>query len=159
MESCNSIAWLLALAYALLSLEFFPCVIYISKHPACLADLIMLGIMGTMGQCFVYYTVTNFSPFYLSVITTTRKFFTVIASILVFGHQVTGSQWLSIGFVFFGVGMEIYEGKKKHSAAALRSKKEDPPIENDLVEQKRDKDTFSTASTSDGESERLIQQP
>merc|ERR1712242_95070 len=90
----------------------------------------MLGFMGTIGQCFVYYTVTNFGPFYLSVITTTRKFFTVIFSILLFGHAISIWQWLSIGFVFFGVGMEMYEGKQKHDHAAKKKKKSDQDPEN-----------------------------
>eukprot|EP00331_Platyophrya_macrostoma_P029738 CAMPEP_0176456604 /NCGR_PEP_ID=MMETSP0127-20121128/31390_1 /TAXON_ID=938130 /ORGANISM="Platyophrya macrostoma, Strain WH" /LENGTH=347 /DNA_ID=CAMNT_0017846601 /DNA_START=31 /DNA_END=1074 /DNA_ORIENTATION=+ len=125
MEACNKVAWILALVYALLSAELFPALYYLGKYPSCIADLLMLGFMGTIGQCFVYYTVTNFGPFYLSVITTTRKFFTVIFSIFLFGHAISIYQWLSIGFVFFGVGMEMYEGKQKHDHDKLKHKKLD----------------------------------
>ena len=132
MEACNKIAWMLALVYALLSAELFPALAYLGKHPACIADLLVLGFMGTIGQCFVYFTVTNFGPFYLSVITTTRKFFTVIFSIFIYAHPISTWQWLSIGFVFFGVGMEMYEGKQKHSSHASGKKKkaDDGDIEN-----------------------------
>jgi UDP-galactose transporter B1 len=125
MEACNKVAWVLALVYALLSAELFPALAYMTKYPACIADLLLLGFMGTIGQCFVYYTVTNFGPFYLSVITTTRKFFTVIFSIFLFGHSISIYQWLSIGFVFFGVGMEMYEGKQKHDHEKNKKKKAD----------------------------------
>jgi UDP-galactose transporter B1 len=141
MEACNKIAWILALAYALLSLELFPALAFIGKYPACISDLLILGVMGTIGQCFVYYTVTNFGPFYLSVITTTRKFFTVICSIFIFGHPISGWQWLSIGFVFFGVGMEMYEGQQKHSHDAGKKKKGDErDIENPHALQQVSKD-------------------
>ena len=125
MEASNKFACLMALIYAIFSMEILPTLNYIATYPACFSDLIVLGLMGTVGQCFIFYTITNFSPFYLSVVTTTRKFFTVIASIFMFGHDVSVFQWASIGLVFFGVGMEIYEGKKKadraHKEKAMKS--------------------------------------
>ena len=111
MESSNVYAIFIAVLYGIASMELLPTIEYLLANPECLTDLIVLTIMGTIGQCFVYFTIVNFNSFYLSVITTTRKFFTVISSILIYNHHISGYQWLSIILVFVGVGMELLEGK------------------------------------------------
>jgi hypothetical protein len=47
-------------------------------------------------------TVSEFGPLPLSLITTTRKFFTVLASVLIFGHHIIGRQWMGAVLVFTG---------------------------------------------------------
>lgn len=37
-----------------------------------------------------------------SIVTTTRKFFTVMASVLYFGNKLTGRQWMGAILVFTG---------------------------------------------------------
>jgi UDP-galactose transporter B1 len=37
-----------------------------------------------------------------SIVTTTRKFFTVMASVLYFGNQLSGRQWIGAVLVFVG---------------------------------------------------------
>lgn len=111
MESSNIYAILFAFLYGVGSFELIPAVQYLWNYPECFTDLVILAIMGTIGQCFVYFTIIYFNSFMLSVITTTRKFFTVISSILIFGYEISGFQWMSIILVFIGVGMELFEGK------------------------------------------------
>lgn len=50
------------------------------------------------------------------LISTTRKVFTVLLSIIIFGHAVNAYQWLSILMVFGGLGYELFEelNEKKH---------------------------------------------
>jgi len=43
-----------------------------------------------------------------SLITTTRKFFTIIASVVLFGHAVNALQWIGVVAVFAGLGYDIY---------------------------------------------------
>jgi hypothetical protein len=38
----------------------------------------------------------------LTIITTVRKFITIVFSIIVYGHQLTGLQFLCVGVVFAG---------------------------------------------------------
>ena len=45
----------------------------------------------------------------LSIVTTTRKFFTIILSILYFGHTLNQMQLVSLALVFLGIGLEFYD--------------------------------------------------
>jgi hypothetical protein len=43
-------------------------------------------------------------------VTTTRKFFTILASVLWFGHYVSARQWFAVALVFLGLGIDIVYG-------------------------------------------------
>jgi len=49
----------------------------------------------------------------LSIVTTTRKFFTVLCSIFFYSHPVNAIQWVSIFLVFAGVISELFNDPKK----------------------------------------------
>lgn len=46
--------------------------------------------------------VSEFGPLPCSVVTTTRKFFTVLASVIIFGNVLLGRQWIGAILVFSG---------------------------------------------------------
>ena len=46
--------------------------------------------------------VSDFGPLPCSIITTTRKFFTVLASVVIFGNALSQRQWVGAAFVFAG---------------------------------------------------------
>lgn len=52
------------------------------------------------------YTLSAFGSVLLVTVTVTRKMFTMIISVLAFGHKPTGLQWLGILLVFGGIGIE-----------------------------------------------------
>jgi UDP-galactose transporter B1 len=67
----------------------------------------------------VIKTVAQFNSLVLATVTTTRKFFTVLTSVMWFGHHITLQQWLGVAAVFAGLALEIVNkflsgGKKKH---------------------------------------------
>ena len=64
-------------------------------------------------QNFIFMTVTNFGPLTCSIITTTRKFFTILMSVLIFQNPMSGRQWLGTVFVFIGLGLDSVYGKEK----------------------------------------------
>nr|XP_012151550.1 PREDICTED: solute carrier family 35 member B1 isoform X2 [Megachile rotundata] len=68
---------------------------------------------GAFGQYFIFLTVTEFGPLPCSIITTTRKFFTVLGSILIFGNALTFKQWLGTFIVFSGLFLDAMYGKDK----------------------------------------------
>ena len=47
-------------------------------------------------------TVVSFGPLTCSIITTTRKFFTILGSVLLFGNVITSMQWVGTLLVFLG---------------------------------------------------------
>ena len=52
-----------------------------------LFDCIMVGLSGAIGQVFIFFTISLFDCYLLTIITTTRKFFSVVYSNFKFGHN------------------------------------------------------------------------
>jgi len=117
MESLNKWAGLICLTVANVSFQMGGFIKFVIENPLVIKDLVLLAILGTCGQVFIFYTIANFSPLILSIVTTTRKFFTVLASIFIYHHEVNLYQWLAIGLVFAGVFVEMLSGGKKHGKA------------------------------------------
>ena len=59
--------------------------------------------MSGIGQLFIFGTITVFDPLVLSLITTTRKVFTILFSAIVFGHMITTLQWFGVFVLFAGL--------------------------------------------------------
>ncbi|CAG0881658.1 unnamed protein product, partial [Darwinula stevensoni] len=51
-------------------------------------------------QLFIFVSVADFGPLPCSIITTTRKFFTVLGSVVIFGNRLIPRQWLGTCLVF-----------------------------------------------------------
>jgi len=93
---------------------------YCVDNPAVLHYLIAASLTSAGGQNFIYYAITNFGGLTLATITTTRKFFTILASVLYYGHSLRSSQWSGVALVFVGLTLELVEkythkGKPKHN--------------------------------------------
>ena len=61
------------------------------------------------GQTFIFYTLKHFNSLVLATITTTRKFFTILASVFLFGHALISEQWIGVALVFLGLVLELYQ--------------------------------------------------
>lgn len=66
---------------------------------------------------------STFSSVLLVTVTVTRKMFTMILSVVAFGHRLTQMQWLGVGLVFGGIGVEagIARQEKMAKEAAKRA--------------------------------------
>lgn len=73
----------------------------------------MLAITGAVGQLFIFIMVASFGPLACSVVTTTRKFFTVLCSVIFFGNPLTSRQWFGAALVFAGLFLDAAFGKGK----------------------------------------------
>jgi drug/metabolite transporter (DMT)-like permease len=62
-------------------------------------------------------TLFKFGGLMCSVITTTRKFFTLLLSVVLFGHVLSVLQWQSVGIVFVGLMLDTYQGYVKRESA------------------------------------------
>merc|ERR1712025_360343 len=86
---------------------------FINKHPAIIWQLASFSCASALGQFFIFMCVSEFGPLPCSIITTTRKFFTVLASVIIFGNTLLARQWLGACFVFFGIFRDGMYGKEK----------------------------------------------
>jgi UDP-galactose transporter B1 len=82
------------------------------KHPELFTHLILLALAGAFGQLFIFMMVSSYGPLPCSIVTTTRKFFTVLFSVLFFGNPISGRQWLGTTLVFVGLFADMIFGKK-----------------------------------------------
>ncbi|XP_058452984.1 solute carrier family 35 member B1 homolog [Malaya genurostris] len=90
------------------------------KYPQMLTHLATLSLAGALGQLFIFMMVSSYGALACSVVTTTRKFFTVLCSVLLFGNNLSSRQWFGTILVFSGLFADMFYGKKgaasgKHS--------------------------------------------
>ena len=73
----------------------------------------ILSVLFSFFQIFIFMTVTQFGPLTCSIITTTRKFFTILGSVIIFGHPMSSRQWFGTMFVFAGLSLDSAYGKER----------------------------------------------
>jgi drug/metabolite transporter (DMT)-like permease len=116
MQHIGMGGFLISLTYAIVSGDLGRFITFIGQYPSIINPIIVLSCLGVLGQFFIFYCIryriifiiSKFSPRVLSIVTTTRKFFTVLVSIFIFGHVVSPLQWGAITLVATGVSWELY---------------------------------------------------
>ncbi|KAF2032361.1 UAA transporter [Setomelanomma holmii] len=79
---------------------------FVTTYPSAGWDVLAFSACGAVGQVFIFHTLAHFSSLLLVTVTVTRKMLTMLMSVVLFGHQVTGMQWVGVGLVFGGIGAE-----------------------------------------------------
>ncbi|KAI1877860.1 uncharacterized protein JN550_000042 [Neoarthrinium moseri] len=79
---------------------------FMARHPKVWTDVLGFAACGAVGQVFIFYTLSTFSSVLLVTVTVTRKMFTMILSVVAFGHKLSQMQLLGVGLVFGGIGVE-----------------------------------------------------
>lgn len=96
--------------------EIFSFVSFCKRYPYVLWNMVLFSITSALGQNFIFTTVTAFGPLTTSVVTTTRKFFTILFSVLFLGNAITSRQWLAVVLVFTGLGLDAVFGKTRKAS-------------------------------------------
>lgn len=118
---------------------------FMARHPGVWRDVLGFAICGAVGQVFIceylaslsllltflcqrireltdyentVYTIANFGSVILVTVTVTRKMLTMILSVVWYGHSLTEMQWLGVGLVFGGIGVEA---QIKHQSEAKKA--------------------------------------
>lgn len=86
--------------------------LFISRFPSTPYYILALSLAGTCGQYFIFQSLIRFGSLYLAIITTTRKFFTVLVSVIIFGHKLSFSQWLCVSAIFIVLGIQTVLSRK-----------------------------------------------
>jgi len=82
-------------------------------EPDLLFNCIYIGMCGTFGQVFIFLTISLFDCYLLTIITTTRKFFSVVYSNFKFGHNFNEMQWVGAMIVMCCTSLELFGIGKK----------------------------------------------
>jgi len=94
------------------------------RHPAVLSLCLQFCLLSTVGQLFIFQGLNLLGALYLSVVTTTRKCFTVMIDIFTKPNvQVQPIQWLGIALVYVSLLIQGYfsqmdKARKKKAAVA-----------------------------------------
>ena len=122
----------------LLTGEVFLFLGFVDRHPPVVWDILLFSVMSALGQVcskysyftslagdsgernltalqwhylfqlFIFVSVADFGPLPCSIITTTRKFFTVLGSVIIFGNRLIPRQWLGTCLVFSGLSFSFF---------------------------------------------------
>ncbi|XP_069490479.1 solute carrier family 35 member B1 [Ambystoma mexicanum] len=84
---------------------------FAERYPSILYDILLFGLTSALGQTFIFMTVVYFGPLTCSIVTTTRKFFTILASVILFANPISQLQWVGTILVFLGLGLDAKFGK------------------------------------------------
>jgi solute carrier family 35 (UDP-galactose transporter), member B1 len=85
---------------------------FITKHPEICKYFGLVLIVGALGQIFINSMVANFGPLPLSITTTTRKFFSVFLSVILFGNSLSIRQWCAAAIIFGVLFLDAALNKK-----------------------------------------------
>lgn len=86
---------------------------FAQRHPEVLYRIALMALTGSFGQYFIFMMVASFGPLPCSIATTTRKFFTVLFSVLWFHNPLTALQWGGAALVFVGLFADAIFGKNR----------------------------------------------
>lgn len=122
MSSMNKWSVIFLGATVIYTGEFFEFILFIDRHRSLIWELISFSLASAQGQMFIFLMIEHFGPLPCSIVTTTRKFFTVLCSILFFGNSLLPRQWLATVIVFSGLFLDIFYGKgNKGSSKSQKS--------------------------------------
>ncbi|KAK4222119.1 UAA transporter [Podospora fimiseda] len=95
---------------------------FLNRHPEVWRDVIGFAAFGMVGQVFIFHTLSTFSSVLLVTVTVTRKMFTMILSVVAFGHRLSQMQWLGVGLVFGAIGVEAQIQRREKLAKEAAKK-------------------------------------
>ena len=93
--------------------EIFKFFEFASKHSDVYLKIGSAAVIGSVGQIFIFMMISEFGPLSCSIVTTTRKFFTVLISVIFMGNPLTTRQKLAIGIVFTALFADALWSKKQ----------------------------------------------
>lgn len=87
----------------ILTTEGYAVLSFCSTFPAAGRDLALFCLCGALGQLFIFYTIKRFGSLITSIICTTRKFFSILISVMLAGTVLSAAQWGAVMLVFSGL--------------------------------------------------------
>jgi UDP-galactose transporter B1 len=126
----NSFSFLLMVLFLVLNpftTELSEAIAFCTAHPAVILDIFLFSLAGALGQCFIFKTLEQFGSLILVTVTVTRKMFSIILSVLWFGHRLSLGQWGSVALVFIAIAWESSTkgDTKRHSQEEINLDKVD----------------------------------
>ncbi|OHT06698.1 Solute carrier family 35 member B1 [Tritrichomonas foetus] len=110
-----SYSWSLLFISIVSFYEIFHSFIWLSLHPLFIPKILAFGFTGCLAHVSLFTAVGMCDGIVISIATTTRKFFSILLSSILFHHHLTSLQWVGVFIVFFALGMEIFFKNRENS--------------------------------------------
>lgn len=78
----------------------FPAISFLSRHPDCLSNIVILSIAATIAQLFISYTIKTFGALLFATVMTTRQFLSILLSCFMFFHPLSLGQMAATVMIF-----------------------------------------------------------
>lgn len=115
---CSTNKWAVGYlgTYVLLQGEYCRFYGFVERNLDVLWLLAIVVLATTIGQIFIFYMITSFGSLSCSIVTTSRKFLTVLFSLIVHQHALAAQQWVGLVIVFGFLFADAYfDNHKKHT--------------------------------------------
>lgn len=112
MFSINAFSTVFLFIAVIARQEIFDFIAFATRYPFVIWQLALLAFTGSIGQLFIFIMVSSFGSLACSIVTTTRKFFTVLFSVLCNNNPLTLMQWISTAVVFLALFADAFFGRR-----------------------------------------------
>ena len=99
------------------------CVEFCVRHPEAALQVLLFCLCGAWGQVFIFQSIRTFGALVNTLVTTTRKFFNILISVVINGNPLLPQQWAAVGMVFSGLAMHSFFSKKGKAAPPAKKSK------------------------------------
>jgi len=126
LNFCTNI-WgtVIAVGSLILSGEIPNLIRFCTTYPEVLFELLFFCIASPIANHFIYLMIHEFGSLQCSIVTTSRKFLTILVNTLWYGRHVSSVQWACVTVLFTALGLDTYgsmiekaESDKKKTASA-----------------------------------------
>ncbi|CRK97715.1 CLUMA_CG011095, isoform A [Clunio marinus] len=92
-----------------------------ANHPSFLLDCVLLSISSTVGQLFIFFTISKFGAVIFTIIMTLRQALAILLSCIIYQHEISPLGIFGIVIVFLAIFIRVYSS---HRLRTLRRKHE-----------------------------------
>lgn len=90
---------------------------FLRDYPSVRLDLLGFAFSNATGQMFIFAMIREYGSLWNVTVTITRKLWSILLSIVIYGHVIVWWQWLGCFSVFLGLALSIWykaqSGKKE----------------------------------------------
>lgn len=105
---------------------FIDSLTFATEHPKFIFDCIVLSISSTIGQLFIFYTISVFGPVVFTIIMTLRQAAAIMLSCIIYNHSISVLGVFGVLIVFLAIFLRVYCNQRikaiRSRAEALRPK-------------------------------------
>lgn len=80
--------------------QLWPALAFLSRHPDCMWNIMLLSCAATIGQLFIFHTIKSFGALLFATVMTTRQFLSILLSCFMFLHPLSLGQSVATLIVF-----------------------------------------------------------